>query len=193
MAELDPIAPLHGVLRSLSALLDRSGIAYTFVGGVAVSLLARPRFTRDADVLVTLPESRWESFLEAAALDGFAISRENTLEFAATSRVFLLTHLESGYDVDIMLALLPIEEDIVRRSRAKVVDGIPLRIPTPEDLVIMKSVAGRPIDRADIENLIEAHPGMDRAGVLRAVAILADTMKDPRVLEDIKQAFDRAP
>lgn len=187
------MAPLQGLLISLSALLDRSGIPYTFVGGVAVSLLARPRLTRDADVLVTLPESRWAGFLEDAVRNGFAISRENALEFAATSRVFLLTHLESGYDVDIMLALLPIEEEIVRRSSAKVVDGIPLRIPTPEDLVIMKSVARRPIDRADIENVIDAHPELDRAGVLEAVATLANAMNDPSVLEDLKQAFDRAP
>ena len=34
-------------------------------------------------------------------------------------------------------------------------------LPTPEDLIVMKSVPHRPHDLADIEGIVDAHPNLD--------------------------------
>lgn len=36
-----------------------------------------------------------------------------------------------------------------------------LRLPTPEDLIIMKAIARRPKDLADIKAIAGSHPGLD--------------------------------
>jgi hypothetical protein len=40
-----------------------------------------------------------------------------------------------------------------------------LRLPTPEDLIIMKAVAQRPKDLEDIQAISVSHPDLDRARV----------------------------
>ena len=43
---------LHAELRRVARALDEEGVAYALVGGLAVSIHARPRATDDIDVLV---------------------------------------------------------------------------------------------------------------------------------------------
>jgi hypothetical protein len=62
------------------------------VGGIAVALLGRPRFTRDIDVLVELEESRWPTILEAGRAFGIGARIDQPLEFARRSRVLRLRH-----------------------------------------------------------------------------------------------------
>jgi hypothetical protein len=47
------------VLEDLGAWLEDAGIAAIVVGGVAASILGRPRATRDIDALAILPEKKW--------------------------------------------------------------------------------------------------------------------------------------
>lgn len=42
------------------------------------------------------------------------------------------------------------------------VGPLELRLPTPEDLIIMKAVARRPKDLADIQAIAASHPNLDR-------------------------------
>jgi hypothetical protein len=55
---------------ALLAWLDGAGAPGVIVGGVAASLLGRPRMTQDVDALTSLPESRWPALLVAAPAYG---------------------------------------------------------------------------------------------------------------------------
>jgi hypothetical protein len=55
------------------------------IGGLAASLLGRPRLTRDVDILVVVDESHWAGFLATGAKYGFVPRQSDTLAF--TSRV----------------------------------------------------------------------------------------------------------
>ena len=52
MAEPVELAPLLVVLRDLVAWLDAEKVPGVVIGGLAASLLGRPRLTRDVDALV---------------------------------------------------------------------------------------------------------------------------------------------
>jgi len=60
-----------------------------------------------------------------------------------------------------------------------------VRLPSVEDLVILKAVAHRPKDLADIETLVEFHPELDRVRVEDWVRQFAEVMEMPEVWDDL--------
>ena len=67
MAESDTLAPLINALRDLMNWFETEHINGMVIGGVAASLLGRPRITRDVDILIQLEESRWSDFISQGA------------------------------------------------------------------------------------------------------------------------------
>jgi predicted nucleotidyltransferase len=51
---------------------------------------------------------------------------------------------------------------MVERSTIVEIGSIKLRLPTPEDLIILKAVAHRPKDLADIQAIAASHPNLDK-------------------------------
>ena len=131
------------------------------IGGVAASILGRPRLTEDIDVLVILERQEWAPFLEAGREFGFVPRIDDALDFAETSRVLLVLHQPSGVPVDVVLGALPLEDEIVRGARSVVVAGVRLPLPAPESIVVMKAIARRARDIADIEGILEVHDRLD--------------------------------
>jgi hypothetical protein len=80
------------------------------------------------------------------------------LEFAHRFRLLLLEHQPSGIAVDLALGDSPFEKETVRRGVVKKWLGLTVRLPTLEDLIIMKAVAARPRDLVDIALIVEFHP-----------------------------------
>ncbi len=157
MSSAEHLAPLLAALQDLQAWLGATGTLFVVIGGVAASLLGRPRFTQDVDVTVIVDPIEWERFLAAGERHGLEARRPDPLEFAKQNRVLLLRHASSGISVDVVLGALPFEEQMIRRARPTAVGPIRIPLPTPEDLVIMK-VAERPRDIADIESIVNTHP-----------------------------------
>ena len=56
-----------------------------------------------------------------------------------------------------------------------------MRIASAEDLVIMKAVAGRARDVADIENLISANPDLDVERIRRWVREFSSVLEIPEM------------
>lgn len=51
---------------------------------------------------------------------------------------------------------------MIKRGQEISVGNLQLRLPTPEDLVIMKAVAHRPKDLANIQTIAACHPNLDK-------------------------------
>jgi len=88
----ETLVPLLAALRDLVAWFQDAPTPGTVIGGVAASLLGRPRVTRDIDALVLLDESEWEAFLAKGAMFGFVPRLSDALTFARQSRVLLVRH-----------------------------------------------------------------------------------------------------
>lgn len=98
MSDINP-SPLPEVLRAaLSALsewLRDQSTPNTIIGGVAVSLLAQPRATKDIDAVVWIEPDGWAGFLTSGEKIGFLPRISGALDFARRSRVLLLQHQAS--------------------------------------------------------------------------------------------------
>lgn len=151
------LAPLAAVQRILTHFSNQGII----IGGVAVSLLGAPRFTADVDAVVILTVDDLPELLAVAQQEGLLPRIEQVEEFARRSRVVLLQYQATGVPVDISLGLLPFEIEAVERSTLFDAGELQIRIPTPEDLIILKAVAHRPKDMLDIETVINTHPQLD--------------------------------
>lgn len=187
MGEGQTIAPLLNALSALLSWLKAADVRGMIIGGVAASLLGRPRLTRDIDVLVLLDQSRWQEFLNRAGNFGLVSRLSDALDFARKSNVLLLRHESSAIDVDVVFGSLPFEEEAVGRAIMLKVGGLDLPLPSAEDLLIMKAVAHRTRDLADIEGLLDAHPRLDLERVREWVRQFSSALEAPEILKDLER------
>lgn len=185
MKRFESLAYLLAPLSALQRLLARFDDQGIIIGGVAVSLLGKPRLTADVDAVFLLSVKDLPLLVGAAAQEGFALRVAGAEEFARRNRVLLLRHEESGINVDISLGALPIEVEAVERSQVHQIGSLSIRLPTPEDLIIFKAVAHRPQDLLDIQALIESNPNLDRRHIERWVRDFAQLLEMPELWEDI--------
>lgn len=186
MPKAETLAPLLGTLHDLVSWLQAAEVSGVIIGGVAASLLGRPRATRDVDAMVFLAESAWAHFLSMGEEFGFKPRRPDAITFAQKARVLLVNHEPSGIDADIVFGALPFEEEAVSRALWVDVAGVRVPLPAPEDLIIMKAVAHRPRDLGDIESLLDAHPKLDLRRVRRWTREFSNALGTPDILDDLE-------
>ncbi|HXK20393.1 MAG TPA: nucleotidyl transferase AbiEii/AbiGii toxin family protein [Polyangiaceae bacterium] len=179
--------PLLRAIAASQAWLTELQVPVAVIGGVAASLLGRPRVTKDVDLVVLADEDAWRSLLEAGLRHGVEARIPDALEFARTSRVLLLRHQPTGIEVDLSFAALPFELELIERASVRVVRGVSFRVATPEDIVIMKSLALRPRDIADIEAILEAAPELDLERVRSTLRAFTEALET----DDFAGEFER--
>ncbi len=133
---IDPVSALQSLLEKL----DNKGV---IVGGLAASLLGRPRLTVDLDAVVLASVDDLPNLIEAVKNEGIAPRIPDPEVFAHKNWVLLLRHEISGINIDISLGILPFEEEMVERGLVVKIGEFHLRLPTPEDLIIMKAITHR--------------------------------------------------
>lgn len=146
MRALRPVPTYERAVREVSKMLSNAGIRHALVGALGANAYrSRPRTTEDIDFLVGD-----EAFEKHAG--GFVTMRVPVIEF-------------DGIDVDqvpLTDALRVIEEGL---DRAPISDGVP--IAAVDTIVVMKLIAGRTQDLADVEAIISS--GADREVLKGAV------------------------
>jgi len=163
---LRPVPGYERAVREVSRMLAEAGIRHALVGALGANAYRnRPRTTEDIDFLVGA-----EAFESHAG--GFVTMRVPVVEF-------------DGIDVDqvpLTEALRVVEEGL---NRAPVSDGVPI---APLDtIVIMKLLAGRTQDLADVEAIIAS--GADREFLRSAVQGTVPDRSD--ILETLFGNVDR--
>jgi len=71
--------------------------------------------------------------------------------------------------LDVSMGALPFEENAIRRAVPTDVGDLQVPLPAPDDLVVMKAVAHRARDIADIEAILSAHPSVDEKWIVATV------------------------
>ena len=176
---LEPISALERLMR-------RSGRKWMLIGGVAASLLGKPRFTADIDVVISIGDDEILGILKLAIEEGFIPRIKNPVEFAKKNRVLLLKHKKSNINLDLSLGTLPFEEEAIGKRRSKRIGGISIYLPIPEDLIIFKAVAHRPQDIMDIKEIVNNNPKIDRRYIKKRVTEFARFLEMPEIWKDIE-------
>lgn len=182
--------PVFQAADALQNFLRAQGWPFCFIGGLAVQHWGEPRVTRDADVTLLAGFGREEEFARKLA-ERFQPRVPDFWEKATLARVVLLKD-EHGVGLDVALGALPFEEQAIARSKeVKFLDNWSLKICSAEDLLVMKSLAGRTRDWLDVETvIIRQGAKLDWPYVVReltALAELAEKPDAPRELERVRR------
>ena len=193
MNQPEGIEPFFEPLEALQRLISRFDDRGVIIGGAAVSILGKARYTEDIDAMFLLSIKDIPRLLEAASEEGIEPRIENATEFARTSRVVLLKHVISNTNIDVSLGVLPFEQEIVERSIVHQVDAaLQIRLPTPEDLIILKAVAHRAKDLEDIRILADKYTNLDIPRIKKWVKQFAEVLEMPSLWNDIAEIFQEA-
>jgi len=184
------LEPFRATIESLNRLLQSYNHRGVIIGGIAVGLLGKPRYTADVDAMFLLSTEDIPRFLEIARAENVIPRIQNAAEFARKSRVLLLKHAPTEIEVDVSLGILPFEEEMVDRGNIKSFSNLSTRLPTPEDLIIMKAIAHRPKDLEDIRTLVDKHPNLDYRRIEHWVKSFAEALENPDLWDKIKQVLN---
>lgn len=153
------------VLKFVTGRLDAAGIAYMVTGSIAAGHYGQPRMTRDIDLVVQLEAADAERL--AAALGSDFGADADTLRIAISRRgMFNVIHREAVIKIDFIVrkdTAYRVEE--FQRRRIVDVDGHPLWIVSPEDLVLSKLVWAKEsrseLQLRDVRGIIALQPALD--------------------------------
>lgn len=152
-------------LGDVCARLDRGGIAYMLTGSLAMSFYARPRMTRDIDLVIVLEADRTKELVHALGAD-YHVDPVAIAAAIRGARPWNIVHLPSVVKID----LIPRKDTFYRRAeferrRRVELAGVALWIVSAEDLILSKLEWSRDSrseqQRRDISLLLEAP--LDRA------------------------------
>ena len=180
------LEPFRASIESLQRLLSKFNDRGVIIGGIAVGFLGKPRFTADIDAVFLLSTKDIPQFLELAQVENIVPRIQNAQDFARKNRVLLLKHSLTETDVDISLGILPFEQEMIERASTKSFAGLSIRLPTPEDLIIMKAIAHRPKDLEDIRAIADKYPNLDRKRIEEWVKSFGDVLDLPDLWDQVK-------
>lgn len=185
------IAPFQDAIQAVQRLLVKFNHRGVIIGGIAVGFLGKPRYTADVDAMFLLSTDDIPRFLEAASTEKIIPRIEHVEEFAHKNRVLLLQYAPNQTPVDISLGVLAFEEEVVERSIVQSLESLSVRLPTPEDLIILKAVAHRPKDLIDIETIVDSHPNLDRVRIEQCVKAFAELLEAPELWGQISNMLNK--
>ena len=184
------IEPFRAAIQATQRLLVKFNNRGVIIGGIAVGFLGKPRFTEDVDAMFLLSIHDIPEFLEAARHEDIQPRGPDAAEFARKSRVLLLQHIPTEINIDISLGILPFEEEMVARGIVQSAGTLSIRLPTPEDLIIMKAIAHRPKDLEDIRTIIDKNPRLDVDRIKQWIRSFGEILETPTLWEDIAKLFE---
>jgi predicted nucleotidyltransferase len=132
-AELTAEAALARTMLNAVEAVEGAGVPYVVIGGVASSLLGRPRMTNDFDLLVKRDHAK--RALAALAGAGFATEETNPKWIYKARR--------GGVEIDVIFWLkgdIYLDEEMLERAREEELAGRPVKVMPPEDLIVVKAV-----------------------------------------------------
>ena len=124
---------LDATLRDAVAALEAEHIPYLLIGGLASTLLGRPRYTRDVDLFVRQPDA-----LRALAALGAA-----RFETEETNPAWIYKAVKREVTVDLIFWLtgdIYVDDEMLARAPRLDWAGTPISVVPPEDLVVIKAI-----------------------------------------------------
>lgn len=175
---------LAELLGDLASALDGLGVRWYLFGAQAAIVYGVTRLTGDVDVTVDLGTLRTTDLVATLVRSGFQLRVADIDDFVASTRVLPLRHDRTRLPVDLVLAGPGLEELFFDRVVVRAVGEATVPVASPEDIVAMKILAGRPHDLDDAAAII-------RAG--RATLDLDLVRRTLRLLEEALHRADLVP
>jgi hypothetical protein len=159
---------LDDVTRELVSLFEADAVPYVVMGGLAVRIHAVPRPTYDVDFTVALPRSQLPWLYQHVESLGYTVPAAQAAGWVDTVKGLPVVKLqaflgERAIDVDIFLAETAYQQHLLTRRERHAAEGLDAWFVSPEDLILLKLLAGRPKDRVDVSDILFIQGQLDEA------------------------------
>ena len=153
-------------LRDLIRLFRESEIPYALMGEVAVAVYGIPRVTHDLDFTISIDRQRLPEFYAAVEELGYSVPDVYESGWVDQVAGMPLVRVRQWVDnqvidIDLFLAESTFQESVLSRRKEFMVEGNLAWVVTPEDLILLKLIAGRPCDLGDIQDILMAQGQLD--------------------------------
>ena len=145
---------------------EKEDVRYVVVGGVACNIYGYVRMTVDLDIMVDLSEENLSKIVAVMERLGYRprapveprdlLSEDTREEWVKNKGAVVFTFIDPKKpfrQVDIFLVNPMNFEEVHERREEMTVGGIRMAVVCMEDLIAMKSSAGRPRDFEDVDHL----------------------------------------
>jgi len=141
-------------LKKLSLKLDQAGIDYALCGGLAIAIYAKPRATLDIDIMID-PDfllETGEALKELGYTFGSAPMKFNN----GAVIIYRLSKVDKTSGEYFVLDLLIVTRETKKAWDGRLTvewEGKPLKVVSPQGLILLKSLRNSGQDQDDIEYL----------------------------------------
>lgn len=148
-------------LEKILAVFRRLDIPFVLAGGHAVAAWGAVRATRDIDLLASLPEGLAQKAVNEFLKAGFKVERRMGDEGDPVRGVIRLERVgvQGATPVEIILGIRKMPTAIFERARRLPFLGLEMPLASPEDMILLKCLAGGPIDLEDARSILSVMKG----------------------------------
>jgi hypothetical protein len=162
---------LSKAIEDIIRLFDSLAVEYAVMGGIAVRAYGIPRATYDVDFTAAIGRDALPGLYERVQALGYSVPEPYLRgwldEVGGMPVVKFRLFLEGrGIDIDVFLAESPYQASLLSRRRWVKLNGTDAWLVSPEDLVLLKLLANRPRDVADVGDVMFVQGQLD-VGYLR--------------------------
>jgi hypothetical protein len=158
--------PIQQILLDTVSVIERLNIPYAIMGGFAARAWGLPRPTFDAEIAIDVEADKLQSLFDALEAQGFSVPAEHRTGFLDVIGGFKKAQVNYLFDrhvwhTDLVVARGEFLTTALRRARPATIAGKPLRVMAPEDIIILKLIAKRRKDLADVEEIVSLCKDLD--------------------------------
>lgn len=155
--------PLPQKVLAVQNALGSAGVNHAFGGAIALAFYAVPRSTRDIDLNIFCDVSDWQRVESALAKLGV----DTTVDQSQLLRDEQCRIRWGRTPLDLFFAYAELHMAMKRSLRLVPFAGETIPILGPDHLIVCKAIFDRPKDWLDIEQMLVAAEGLDRAEIER--------------------------
>ena len=157
----EPLTSLDKLLEEIGHSFDLNQVPYMIIGGQAVLLYGEPRLTKDIDITIGLDIDELPLVKKIANQIGLTLLVHNEEKFVQETMVLPTTHEPSGFRVDLIFSFSRYEQEALKRVNKIRIVSIEVCYASLEDVLIHKTIAGRPRDLEDMKAVLLKNPDFD--------------------------------
>lgn len=182
-----PADNLSQAIQQTILLLEKEHIRYFLLGGLAVGVTGEPRFTYDVDVDIFVDKRMVAALLQKLCAASFRVNVHKAIEDIQQFGTFRVHFGE--VPIDCILASTALETSALKRAKKKaVIPSCKAYVPSPEDLILLKIIPGRPKDLIDAASIVARHGArLDRPYLERWARTICDEAEDFRIWHRLQE------
>lgn len=175
---------LQRLLARIAKTLDAANIPHMVIGAQAVLIHGRPRFTGDIDITLGVDVDQLPKLKKITEKLSLKPIPKDFEQFAKQTNVFPVKDQASNIKVDFVFSFSPFEREAVKRAQPIKIEHTNVRYATAEDTIVLKMVAGRPIDISDVKSIVNTQSKLDRNYILKWLKAHSDV-----VMRDLSREY----